>query len=418
MREFAFKDVIETKDSKQKRKENIRLYIDAIYNNKKPYKGTADLVLPYLMGVKNVGGFRPVGTNKNEFDIKYVVLFSTKEDIYWQDKLDEELGMYTYYGDNKEAGRELLDTKTGGNKILNEVFNYASTDNINKRKKIPPFFLFEKTNSGGARFTGLLVPGYPKINTKEWLTSLWAKRREGGRFQNYKALFTVLNIDSGSEAAKNEASIDLRWLEDLKNGKGYNSKYAPNSWKKYIKTGKFTPLTVKVENRIRNKIEQLPNTENKMKMLSAIHKYFIEDSTLFEQFAVNIVRYTDPNIINCENTRPVKDGGRDAIGEYKVLSGLTNYLKTTFALEAKCYKPNRQVGVKETSRLISRIKHREFGIMVTTSFVGTQAYEEIIKDNHPIAIISGGDIINILFENDITDIKSLEKYLKKEYPKS
>ena len=54
------------------------------------------------------------------------------------------------------------------------------------------------------------------------------------------------------------------------------------------------------------------------------------------------------------------------------------------------------VGVKETSRLISRIKYRDFGILVTTSYVGIQAYKEIKEDKHPVIVISAIDIINIL----------------------
>jgi Restriction endonuclease len=40
------------------------------------------------------------------------------------------------------------------------------------------------------------------------------------------------------------------------------------------------------------------------------------------------------------------------------------------------------VGVKELARLISRIKHREFGVLVTTSYVNEQAYREVRDDGH------------------------------------
>jgi hypothetical protein len=54
-------------------------------------------------------------------------------------------------------------------------------------------------------------------------------------------------------------------------------------------------------------------------------------------------------------------------------------VKVDFALEAKCYNPSdtRGVGVKETARLISRLLHRQFGVLVTTAFVGETAYKEI-----------------------------------------
>lgn len=398
-------------------KKNTSLIIDCIYENKKPNVDYSCRVLPKLMNVQNSGGFRPIGEYKHNFDVKYVVLYSTNEDIYWQDILDEELGLYIYYGDNQQPGRDIYDTKLGGNLILKKSFDLTSSDDIEERKKIPPFFLFEKTKENDVKFSGLLVPGYKDINQKEWLTAIWAKRNEGGRFQNYKAMFTVLDISSGCEANKDNASIDLRWLEDLKNGNGYESIYAPIAWKKWISKGVYKPLTVNLDSRIRSKEEQLPNQQNHMNMLNYIHDYFIDKPSYFESFAIAITMLADNNIINCENTRPTKDGGRDGIGEYRIMNKLSQSLKTTFAVEAKCYDVNNSVGVKETSRLISRIRHRQFGVFVTTSFVDKQAYKEIIEDEQPIAILSGIDIIDILLQNQITDIELLKEYLEKYFPK-
>ena len=98
------------------------------------------------------------------------------------------------------------------------------------------------------------------------------------------------------------------------------------------------------------------------------------------------------------------------------MNGLNQALKTVFAVEAKCYDLNNAVGVKETSRLISRIRHRQFGVFVTTSYVDIQAYKEIIEDEHPIAIISGVDIIDILYQNEITNIDKLKEYLNNNFP--
>ena len=92
-------------------------------------------------------------------------------------------------------------------------------------------------------------------------------------------------------------------------------------------------------------------------------------------------------------------------------------LTTFFAVEAKCYNENDSVGVKETSRLISRIKHRQFGVLVTTSFVAKQAYEEIVEDGHPISIISGGDIIEILYRNGYHSLDKLNELLETNFPK-
>ena len=54
------------------------------------------------------------------------------------------------------------------------------------------------------------------------------------------------------------------------------------------------------------------------------------------------------------------------------------------------------------SRLISRIRYRQFGVLVTTSYVHEQAYKEIMEDGHPILVVSATDIAGILRKNAIT----------------
>ena len=54
------------------------------------------------------------------------------------------------------------------------------------------------------------------------------------------------------------------------------------------------------------------------------------------------------------------------------------------------------------SRLISRIRYRQFGIMITTSFVDNQAYKEVVEDGHPILILSATDIATTLRQSAIT----------------
>jgi len=70
-------------------------------------------------------------------------------------------------------------------------------------------------------------------------------------------------------------------------------------------------------------------------------------------------------------------------------------------MEAKCYSPDVSVGVRQMSRLISRIRYRQFGVMLTTSYVNRQAYLEVIEDEHPILIITASDIAQILRKNGI-----------------
>jgi hypothetical protein len=85
-------------------------------------------------------------------------------------------------------------------------------------------------------------------------------------------------------------------------------------------------------------------------------------------------------------------------------------------MEAKCYAPGNGVGVKELSRLISRLRYREFGILVTTSFLGRQAYEELRFDRHPVIIIAGADIAAILLTADLSTPDAVNGWLRTSFP--
>ncbi len=115
-------------------------------------------------------------------------------------------------------------------------------------------------------------------------------------------------------------------------------------------------------------------------------------------------------------TRPWRNGGRDAVGLYRIGSQCDS-IKVDFALEAKCFELGTGVGVKHTSRLISRLRDRQFGIFVTTSYVGEQPYKEIREDGHPVIIIAAEDIANILINAGISTENEVLDWLRNNFPK-
>jgi hypothetical protein len=52
--------------------------------------------------------------------------------------------------------------------------------------------------------------------------------------------------------------------------------------------------------------------------------------------------------------------------------------------------------VKESARLIARLRYRQFGVLVTAAHVGRQVYQEIRDDQHPVVILADGDLIGRL----------------------
>ena len=398
-----------TRIPKEERKK-WHLYVDAIYKSDPPKKDISAEVLSKLLGVKNQGGFRYLGETRSP---KMVILFTSGEDVYWRDELDNSLGVFLYYGDNKTPGNDLHKTNLHGNEILRDMFAIAANEDLTIRKKLPPVFIFKKTTGRDVKFLGLAVPGIHGKPQKDWLTAVWGSNKDGDRFQNYKAFFTVLNTSSGSDM-ESGAGINLAWLNDIESGNAYDSPYAPKEWKRYIDKKTYLPLIARMEKFWKSKNDQLPSESLKLKMLENIHDYFIEKDRGygFEQFAAYIISCMDEAIVDIDVTRPFKDGGFDAIGRYKIFKNVENSVFVEFYVQAKCYSSRNPVVVSDTARLISRLKKRQFGILVTTSYIAKQAYQEILDDGHPVVIINGKDIIEYIFnELEIRTLEKLQEWL-------
>ncbi|MCG9569055.1 restriction endonuclease [Vibrio chagasii] len=379
------------------------LTIDAIYEGGSDGNMRDDPISILLPGAGNQGGFRKV---MNGMESKFVVLYSSRHDPDWPDFLDLETGKYTYYGDNKKPGHELHDTKKKGNVVLRDSFQALHSDEL--FETIPIFLIFEKypteKSNRAVRFRGIAVPGYEGLSHTKDLIAIW-KTRDGQRFQNYVANFTVLDINT----------LTRNFIKKHSQGDVAESSYVPKALKIWWESGIYLPLRSKKVSFIRKKEEQLPNVKEHIAMLECLHEYFKDNPTEFEACAARLYQLTEPeNVFIDEVTRGVVDGGYDAIGRYR-LGKENDPIYVDFYLEAKCYKTSTVVGVKEVSRLISRIRNRQFGVLVTTSYVGAQAYQEIREDGHPILIISGNDIVEILYANDVSSVKKLESWLKSNF---
>jgi hypothetical protein len=378
---------------------NANLYVDAIYQGGR--KGNAsDDPLHVLMGVSNSGGFRYRG-KLGALDL--LVLTSSLLEPDWPDSLDKETGVFTYFGDNRRPGRALYDTPRFGNEILRSIFEMAHAGN-EARRSVPPIFLFSNTGEWrDVRFLGLAVPGTPYAQTSEDLVAVW-KTIAARRFQNYRARFTVLDTSVISRA----------WIEDLIRGHR-ESPHAPASWIRWIKGSLPTALVAPRTIRHRSKAEQLPSEANEVAIIRTVHSHFARNAHGFEHCAASLCRFLLPNITSLDITRPSRDGGRDGVGILRIGAGEAS-ITIDFAMEAKCYGMRACVGVRDLSRLISRLRHRQFGILVTTSYVEAQAYKEIKDDGHPIIIVAAADIVDLLRANGYVDTTSVAVWLDREFP--
>ena len=380
--------------------ESSDLIVDAVYEGGRA-GNAGDDPLTRLIGVSNQGGFRYLGTKESP---KLIVLTSSFNDPDWPDHLDCETGILTYFGDNKHPGRELHDTPRNGNVLLQQTFDALHSIPA-RRGDVPPILVFG--NAGSYRdviFLGLAVPGVPELEAMEDLVAVW-KIAGGQRFQNYRAALTILNVPR----------LKRVWIEDFKSGDPFTES-CPDVWKAWVETGSYAPLRAERSIEHRSREEQLPEDESGNRVIETLHQHFSEWPVGFEACAARITQLMDSNFFSFDLTRPSRDGGRDAIGLYRVGHG-SSAIFVDCALEAKCYGSSNSVGVREVSRLISRLRHRQFGVLVTTSYVHSQAYSEIKEDGHPVLVIAARDIVQILSRGGLSSPEDVTRWLANEFPR-
>ncbi len=377
------------------------LVVDREYEGGNARSSAGDPLSP-LLGVGNMGGFRIKGSQKKN-DVRLAVLYSSGAEAEWPDRLDAFSGTYTYFGDNRTPGNSLHDTPRLGNQLLATVFERASSS-ADARAKVPPFFVFRRAGAGrSVKFLGLAAPGSPNVPPGDDLVAVWRSVR-GERFQNYKATFTILD----------EACIPREWISEVLAGT-FLGKSCPAAWKRWVADRKYLPL-ISEQMDIRTPQEQEPASPQGKAVLEEIRRFFNEElknPALFEQCAVAIWRLIAPATGQVDLTRPWRDGGVDAVGTY-TLGPAQDALAVEFSLEAKCWK--NAVGVKEVARLIARLRHRQFGVFVTTSVFNKQAYTEVRSDKHPVVLVAGADIVAALNGIGVSDVESVRQWLHNEFP--
>lgn len=374
------------------------LLIDATYQGGRE-GNSGDDPLNALLKVSLMGGFRYRGSLEA---LELVVLTTTMNDPDWPDTIDRETGVFTYYGDNKKPGRALHETPRHGNEILRSLFSMAHGGK-EERRKLPPILVFASTGVWrDMSFVGLAVPGTSDLRAAEDLVAIW-KISNGQRFQNYRAHFTILDVPC----------VSRTWVRDIIAGHPH-SPNAPTSWQNWVAHGERRPLLATRSVEHRKKTEQLPQDEDGKSIIRLIHDWFAGRSHDFEHCAADITRLMLPDVASLDVTRPSRDGGRDAVGQLRVGKGPASIL-VDFAIEAKCYQMASSVGVREVSRLISRLRHRQFGILVTTSYLDAQAYREIKEDLHPIIVLAAVDIVELLRANGRADTNSVREWLELDY---
>ena len=240
------------------------------------------------------GGFRY--QKRPDRSLRYVVLYTSEANPDWPDQLDMQTGLFVYYGDNRRPG-ELHDTSRGGNAILRDVFTRLQQE-APDRAAIPPFFVFSRGPTGhDVIFRGLAAPGAATSSPMEELVAVW-KISEGQRFQNYRALFTILRA----------GEIPRSWIDDILADED-TLKNAPAAWETWVSTGTYRALAAARTISHREAEQQLPRDPLQKALVDTVVRAYTEDPVGFERFAAEFFQMTESNVETFELTRPWRDGG-------------------------------------------------------------------------------------------------------------
>jgi len=389
------------------RLDNSNLIAGAVYEGGN-IGNISDDPLARLLKGGNAGAFRFCGAVAQP---KYLMITISTDDPEWTDTLNPESGVITCFGDHREPGQSIHNTPKHGNLILRNLFKSLHSPK-QPRGDIPPVFIFEKkpnkTSPRSVRFVGLCAPGAPGIQQKKDLTRIH-RQMDGRRFQNYRAMFTILDIPV----------VQRTWINDLEAGITH-SPHRPIVWQMWQNSGLYRPLRRNCASAVRPVAQQLPSGPLGKAMLLKLYRYFASKPYQFLQFAYEIFAMTDPRISLDRIRRAAPDNTYTIVGNYRM--GLdADPVQLGFVLESKCYNPGtgtrkrRSIGNKEIVKLLSRLKHRQFGVLVTTSVVAPQIYADVKKQNRPIVCITGSDMIDILRSIRIDSVKKLGHWLRDHY---
>ena len=90
------------------------------------------------------------------------------EELEWLDFLDEETGVFRYYGDNGQPGNDMRNTRRRGNLLLEEVFDFLNSNNLEDSHLSSYLRRLEMEEK---KFLGLATPGNGNISQDRDLVS-------------------------------------------------------------------------------------------------------------------------------------------------------------------------------------------------------------------------------------------------------
>jgi len=322
--------------------------------------------------------------NPNTGDCEFLVLYSssttsTSHDP-WEDIINLEDGIVHYWGDSK-AGDGPDPLTRPGNRLVKQ--QYCSTYARNNRAEAPPVLLFQKERVGWATFRGCCILDGLDIARH---------RDESETVVNYRITLEILDTDT----------VNLEWIH-RKSRTGYDVG-GPEAWNHWVDTGTVRRYSIYNE-QIRSADSQQP--DSRLEPLHEDIRTRLSGSSKVrgEKLELLIERLLESmdNMTRVRRTPSSGDKGVDLEGQTNLFPDVTiGGSKTKLGFKAQVKNKKSSVGGRELSRLASRIGDGEIGLFFTMSHYTEAAQKESLS-TYPIRLFSGGDIVDMLVQTDLTD---------------
>lgn len=314
----------------------------------------------------------------------------------WHDEFDLDHGHVRYFGDHKPTTVGLPGA-TKGNRLLLEAARLHAGTTRHERLLAPPLLLFRSTTvhregravvKGHVEFCGAAII--------ERLEHVVQRDPDTGKS------FPNIALDLAVVVGRDTDGIDMRWIDDRRDATldaDLALRHAPDLWLRWVKEGRVAISGVRrrvLATAVRTSKDQQPIPETvEADVLATLYDFYDGRKHAFEllasQVAAEVLRESGARYKEGWLSRSSGDGGVDFIGRID-MGSLAASTPVVVLGQAKCILPSSAVSPEQVARVVARLRRGWIGVYVTTGSFSKQAQIEIIDDQYPVVLVSGGTL--------------------------
>lgn len=214
--------------------------------------------------------------------------------------------------------------------------------------------------------------------------------------------FPNIALDLAVVAGGEVDGIDLRWIDDRRDP-ALDAKeavrHAPESWVRWVEQGAVAVPGIRrrvLASTVKTAKDQQPKQGTLDEaVLQLLYRFYDDRKHAFEllvsRVAAHVLRESGARYKEGWLSRSSGDGGVDFIGRID-MGSLSASTPVVVLGQAKCIKPSSSVSPEQVARVVARLRRGWIGVYVTTGSFSKQAQIEIIDDQYPVVLISGGTL--------------------------